>query len=218
MVSSELDFRTAKEEEERIVTITNLNIFDLQNGEVTADAFKSSWKTNKDATTCLVYGEASLLASGTEPNFGYAYRTAGCDQLDEKSVNHNQLVGGLKACTTYYYRAVAYNGIQRAISSEQSVRTACIGAVAGASSVISGGTIAPQISSNPSSTEITDENGEVKEAETSKAPGCGINGITDCVNECILWLLILIIVLLLLYIWKKREDEKRIKRQSGGLV
>lgn len=219
VTSSELDFTTVKEEES-VINYTELNIFDLQINKVTKDSFASSWKTNKEATTCVVYGNTSVISLGTEPNFGYTYSTGGCNQLDEQSVNHAQLVTELKSCISYYYRAVAYNGAQRAISPEQQVKTDCVAVVAGSSYLKPAKTA--QVSENPPSTEKEkegDEDGEVKEAETNKGPECGtgldaiIRG--DCTNGCMLWLLILVIVLLSLYIWKKREDEKRAKRESN---
>lgn len=212
--SSEIDFQTAKEE--NLEKETDLFIFDLLTGNITTTSFESSWKTNKEASTCAVYGESSILLIGHEPNFGYSSRTSGCDQLDNKSINHNQAFTELKPCTTYYYRAIAYAEDQKAISNEQKIITACIAGIRTENMAPA----SPQISDNPASTESQEESGEVKEAEDEKFPVCNSGNIGDiiqgnCINGCMLWLLILIIVLLLLYIWKKKEDEKRARRNIG---
>jgi hypothetical protein len=217
ITSSELDFTTAQKEES-IINPTELNIFDLQIDKIENDSFTSSWKTNKDATTCIIYGNTSVISLGTEPSFGYAYGTNGCSWLDEQSINHTQTITDLESCTNYYYRAVAYNGVQRAISPEQQVKTDCVAVVAGTSYI--NPAKAPQVSTNPPSVEKENEDGgEVKEAETNRGPECGtgLGAIVrgDCASDCALWLLILVIILLSLYIWKKREDEKRVKKQSN---
>jgi cysteine-rich repeat protein len=81
------------------------------------------WKTNKNATTCVVYSE-NPKSLGSKPLYGYDAKSAGCNNLSKQSTDHS-VVLNLKHCTTYYFRLVATDGTLDAVSDEQQLRTRC---------------------------------------------------------------------------------------------
>ena len=226
--SSQINFVTEKEYTE---IGEDLWIYDLSTQNITQTSFDSSWKTNKDTNTCVVYGASSIATVGLAPYFGYTWGTSGCGNLINMSTEHQESIGALNACTTYYYRIIASDGSQRAISDEQRLKTVCkVPTVAGWSSVYNGkgATVIPQISSasdekeyGEEEEEITEEEGTVKEAETCKVTECedtdtGMAKV-KCIDPFWCWLLLIIIILLLMYIWKKRRDEKKKEEELNSL-
>ncbi|MDD3190708.1 MAG: DUF4215 domain-containing protein [Candidatus Pacebacteria bacterium] len=226
--SSQINFATEKESVDN--GGEDLRIYDLSTHNITKNSFDSSWKTNKGAGSCIIYGTSSVASTGTEPYFGYTYGTVGCGQLGEMLTEHQETVAGLSACTNYYYRVVAYDGSQLVISSEQQLKTTCVTVpkVAGSyTSTGKGAFVTPKISSASDEKEDEEEeeeikeNGIVKEAETCKTTECEAAEASvvegSCIDDFWFWLLILIIILLLLYIWKKRRDEKRKEQELSNL-
>ncbi|MFA7171076.1 MAG: DUF4215 domain-containing protein [Candidatus Paceibacterota bacterium] len=123
VVSPELTFTTAAEEE-IIPVATSLYIYNLTLQGIFKTQADLQWNTNREGTTCVVYSEASK-SLGEKTSYGYEWKTAGCEDLSQKTTDHSVSLTGLKPCTTYYFRLTSTNCSNDAVTVEQKVRTMC---------------------------------------------------------------------------------------------
>ncbi len=103
------------------VFIAKLGISNESVASINTDTVTITWRTNKFATSRVIYDAISHPTLGSPPNYGYAFSTPEQDQ-DPKVTFHTVRIDGLAPGTTYYYRAVSQASPEE-VSEEHSFTT-----------------------------------------------------------------------------------------------
>jgi hypothetical protein len=81
-----------------------------------------AWDTDDASTSRVVYGQVSVPALGSAPNYGYDFSTATFDTAPNKVQHHVVTLTGLQPDKTYYYRVISA-GSPANVSDQHSFQT-----------------------------------------------------------------------------------------------